>query len=123
MKKVLNILFIILMYYLITSSNINSVHGTTVGTNPIDNLNLNESKTYTVIDSDKDTLNYNIKANNDLKDNKEEVKTQEYYDKKYKKDMFIYKIILSFLIVGESLVITLVQSKRKYKIMTKTFYD
>lgn len=122
MKKILSILFIALMFYLLASSNINSVFGTTVSVKYIDDPAVNEPKIYTVIDSDKDT-NYNIEVNNDLKDNKEEVKTQEYYDKKYKKDMFVYKIILSFLIVGESLVITLVQSKRRYKIITKTFYD
>ncbi len=110
MKKVLKILFIILIFCLIVLSNINSVQG--IIDDYIDNLDINESN---LINSNKNTLNYNIKTN--------EVKTQEYYDKKHKKDMFIYKIILSFLIVGESLVITLIQSKRKYKIMTKTFYD
>ena len=53
----------------------------------------------------------------------ENIKTQEYYDTKYKRDMFIYKIILSFLVVLTSVALTYIQSMRKYKIVTRTYYD
>ena len=108
MKKILSVLFVIGIFYFMVPINVTKTVQATIKEN-------------SVVSNDEITIsNENKEDSLKISGN---IKTQEYYDTKYKRDMFIYKIILSFLVVLTSVALTYIQSMRRYKIVTRTYYD